>query len=425
MPYSDIRTGASASSSSPSSSSPPQQYGFICMSTVDDLSYTPSEQEKYRDEVQMAATGRRSWKTLKGKGEAVWPPVLEAALIEALEKYQPESSRSNKILGRFPMRNRFISDYIFETTEKRRTPKQVGSRLQQLRDTCKDPRILQLISRRASDMELLGTPSPPPGKGGRLVVYTDVAIEASPYISSPAVAIPIVELKHNDIASPFTTTEPQHTIVFPLSACSSDNFIVYKSSESVHQEIVPLRCTRAPSVGTGGQWFYITELSPNFWERLCDSSDPTKYTLLQNMTPAHPSADEFQQISVVYYFCYPEDTSEQQFSDHYTNSPQFSQHSASPQDPEPAYPNAHYMGDAGQYYCRQDSPNWESYPAAPQQAIYSRSEPSVPRGSAVDHSTAYSSHSFPSGVPFHPQQSSTWASNQHSVSSNYGSTYYP
>jgi len=44
--------------------------------TVDDLSYTPSEQEKSRDAAQIVATGRRSWKTLKGKGEAVWPPLL-------------------------------------------------------------------------------------------------------------------------------------------------------------------------------------------------------------------------------------------------------------------------------------------------------------------------------------------------------------
>jgi len=34
------------------------------------------------------------------------------------------------------MRNRFISEYIQRTTGKHRTAKQVGSRLQQLRDTC-------------------------------------------------------------------------------------------------------------------------------------------------------------------------------------------------------------------------------------------------------------------------------------------------
>ncbi|KAI0079830.1 hypothetical protein K474DRAFT_1560373, partial [Panus rudis PR-1116 ss-1] len=52
-----------------------------------------------------------------------------------LEKYRPVETRSTRALGRYPMRNKFISQYIFDTTGKRRTPKQVGSRLQQLRDT--------------------------------------------------------------------------------------------------------------------------------------------------------------------------------------------------------------------------------------------------------------------------------------------------
>ena len=49
---------------------------FITLSTVDDLSYTPSEEQKSRDRAQIQATGRRSWKTLKGKAEAVWSPEL-------------------------------------------------------------------------------------------------------------------------------------------------------------------------------------------------------------------------------------------------------------------------------------------------------------------------------------------------------------
>jgi TEA/ATTS domain len=135
---------------------------LFCVSTVDGLSYTPSAEERSRDAAQIVATGRRSWKTLKGTGEAVWPPQLEAALIEgshplslsaahfsfsltgrycsALEKYQLDDSWLSKSPGRFPMRNRFISDYIFHLTGKRRSPKQVGSRLQQLKDTCKGKR---------------------------------------------------------------------------------------------------------------------------------------------------------------------------------------------------------------------------------------------------------------------------------------------
>jgi len=116
----------------------------------------PLKNQATQDVFQSIVKGRKSWKSLKG-GEIVWPPELEAALIEGklhhvawapqltvlnppsipgLENYQPDDSRETRLLGRFPMRNRFISDWIFEKTGKRRTAKQVGSRLQQLRDTC-------------------------------------------------------------------------------------------------------------------------------------------------------------------------------------------------------------------------------------------------------------------------------------------------
>jgi hypothetical protein len=53
--------------------------GFIRM-TVDDLSYTPSAEEVTRHADQRIATGRRSWRMLKGKPEAVWPPNLSVSL---------------------------------------------------------------------------------------------------------------------------------------------------------------------------------------------------------------------------------------------------------------------------------------------------------------------------------------------------------
>lgn len=55
--------------------------------------------------------------------------------VVGLGKYKPSESKSTRTLGRFPMRNKFVADYIFEKTQVRRTPKQVGSRIQQLRDT--------------------------------------------------------------------------------------------------------------------------------------------------------------------------------------------------------------------------------------------------------------------------------------------------
>jgi hypothetical protein len=99
----------------------------------------------------------------------------------ALERYQPLCSGLYRTPGRFPMRNQFISDFIHETTGKRRTPKQVGSRLQQLRDTSKKTRrlscdyvvvwlesdtdiVVELISRReTSDRET--EPTPPKSTG--------------------------------------------------------------------------------------------------------------------------------------------------------------------------------------------------------------------------------------------------------------------
>ena len=54
-----------------------QQHGFIGMSTtVDELSHTALQEEKTCDAEQVVATGRKSSKTLRGKGEAVWPPLL-------------------------------------------------------------------------------------------------------------------------------------------------------------------------------------------------------------------------------------------------------------------------------------------------------------------------------------------------------------
>ncbi|KAI8978183.1 hypothetical protein BD414DRAFT_509296 [Trametes punicea] len=120
----------------------------IHISSADDLSYSVSASSGINDTIQTIVTGRKCWKTMKGKGEVVWPPYLEAALVEGLEKYQPVESRTSRSFGRFPMRNKFISDYIFNVTGKRRTPKQVGSRLQQLRDTAEGKRILQQLSSR-------------------------------------------------------------------------------------------------------------------------------------------------------------------------------------------------------------------------------------------------------------------------------------
>ena len=50
--------------------------------SVDDLSYPLACDDRTRDAVRTIVSGRKSRKTLKGKSKAVWPPNLEAALVE-------------------------------------------------------------------------------------------------------------------------------------------------------------------------------------------------------------------------------------------------------------------------------------------------------------------------------------------------------
>ncbi|KIK93885.1 hypothetical protein PAXRUDRAFT_785709 [Paxillus rubicundulus Ve08.2h10] len=100
-----------------------------------------------QDILQTIIRTRKSWKTLKGQAEAVWPPYLEATMLKALQDYEPDDSRETRILGRYPMRNRFISDYIHRSTGKYRSAKQVGSRLQQLRDTAEGRELIDSLTR--------------------------------------------------------------------------------------------------------------------------------------------------------------------------------------------------------------------------------------------------------------------------------------
>ncbi|KAE9402927.1 kinase-like protein [Gymnopus androsaceus JB14] len=151
---------------------------------ITEVSYDDSEslEEKTRDVVPIVATGRRTRNTLKGKGEAIWPPYLDAALIEGLVKYTPDGSQSSKASSRFIMRNRFISDYIFETTGKRRSQKQVGNRLQQLRDTRKRDKTMR-------DEHIQHT-----GK----TIWVNIVLERSSWSSPP----PVINIVNNEKVMP-------------------------------------------------------------------------------------------------------------------------------------------------------------------------------------------------------------------------------
>ncbi|KAJ3922918.1 hypothetical protein F5877DRAFT_183, partial [Lentinula edodes] len=307
---------------------------YISMSTVEDLSYTPSVQERTRDAAQIMATGRRSWKTLKGRGEAVWPPHLYVPPILAswslrgryllhiaLEKYKPDDPRSSKSSGRFSMRNRFISDYIFESTGKQRTPKQVGSRLQQLRDTCKSEKILQLISRRNIEddpdsgehifaQSQPASPSPEnnliqsqsPSRSSK-TVWVSVVLERLSW-SSPS---PIIDLVNNEKVIPqvihltpkismnassssygsmgmglLSHLEPLVTLASPYKLERQCSFSLFLDGSGLPMHSESAYMTEHSHTQSSGI-MYSGRLIPGFWRSLCESTAPTRFTIVQNL----------------------------------------------------------------------------------------------------------------------------------------------
>ncbi|KAL4244355.1 TEC1 family protein [Abortiporus biennis] len=280
--------------------------------------------------VQTILTGRKCWRIMKGKDEAVWPPQLEAALIEGLEKYRPTESRSTRALGRFPMRNKFISDYIFETTGKRRTPKQVGSRIQQLRDTSSGKQILKALSDRHYEMMRPARAVEPPQLSAvdddstSLQAATGppapshVYIEALPPRASDTYSMqqgyqPSSSLAMDDFRAlgprPLANVDNTLTFVSSIRTPCYSSFHVLKNDILVHSEITTMEeCTAEVQqpISSSNTFLYRTTLVPTFWSQLCESEDLSSFTISQEIfrISDEPSSSAQSNVisSVVYHF---------------------------------------------------------------------------------------------------------------------------
>lgn len=318
----------------------------VHVSSTEELSYTASGSSEMNETIHTIVTGRKCWKTMKGKGEVVWPPYLEAVLVEGLEKYRPVESRTARAFGRFPMRNKFISDYIYNRTGKRRTPKQVGSRLQQLRDTTEGKRILQLLSSRhmALMQPAKSEPQPDalPGQSSSAAesapagppcnhVYIDVALDtgvptnnAYSHGLSPLSASSADPSFQSSGARPLRAIDPTVTFMSRtlLHAHARSAFRVYvrDSERVVYTEKTELSLRSSSCLPSPGfaqmecSYLYSTAFVPGYWDRLCNSHDPSAYVVVQDIvragSPAHPSsspapapqsADDVL-LSVIYHF---------------------------------------------------------------------------------------------------------------------------
>lgn len=148
----------------------PSLGGRFSVSCMDNRSLmAPGEYETLKSTtIHSSRTGRQTYKT-SITNRTVWPDYLEDALLQALFSYRPTSTKTpRRQLRRFPNRNRYISQYIFSATGVKRSAKQVGSRLQQLRETCTDPTIYDLIVNKnispatPPEEDLSDDPSTPP-----------------------------------------------------------------------------------------------------------------------------------------------------------------------------------------------------------------------------------------------------------------------
>ncbi|KAJ7777144.1 hypothetical protein B0H16DRAFT_1504457 [Mycena metata] len=307
--------------------------------------------------------GRRSRKRTKERTEEVWPPVLESALLDALDKYRPTNNlryqRDTRSLLRFPKRNRFISDYIFSVTGTRRTAKQVGSRLQQTRESCNDERILGLISRREYSLEpdmdftvdantpsASSTPFELPSAGPSPVssasdfndIEMDTGIPSPERLPSTFVTIELVppsgsalrshEQRPAAIKSP-TTNQQSLLLEYPSDIENNNPILTFSTPREIstsrhyshfrlflgdilaHSEITRLGFISTSFETSPQRHTYSTNLIPLFWAHLCRTAQLFECIIIQDIMktlapfddlPASPSANDQSIRSVTYEF---------------------------------------------------------------------------------------------------------------------------
>ncbi|KAJ3768096.1 hypothetical protein FB446DRAFT_775181 [Lentinula raphanica] len=206
-----------------------------------------------KEAAEIVLATRKSWKLTRSKTEKVWPPMIEAALIEALQKYRPQNTTDIQHLQRFPRRNCWISEYIKRRTGHFRSAKQVGSRLQQLRDSCRDERILKLLCRKQYDDDNSPRPTPFSDPSSPRFSYTSLSFTSLHAPDTYESSTPEVTLVRIELTSPLPHSgSPGFSDVFAAERETGPTMInldlglasVVNTVFSWKDPMVSLRCTR-------------------------------------------------------------------------------------------------------------------------------------------------------------------------------------
>ncbi|KAJ7208318.1 hypothetical protein GGX14DRAFT_395975 [Mycena pura] len=273
-------------------SSYPEPVPWIAYQECTALTAQQGSTEPSNDALRIVLHSRRHRKTSINGGD-VWPEHLEAALLEGLEKYIPDDSRESRMLGRYRGRNKFVSREIFRATGERRSSKQVGSRIQQLKhcSTGRNPKIKRLldpssfrqpVSRESFSHVLnadyisasawnfarsinISLPRPP--------IYSPLHLSYQLQLHG----VDSVHIQANPSCRQVGSSAPIVTFISASPIYAVSSFTVYFDGRAVHTEGVTMTTRRRAVQGMPFQQFQLSAaLVPAYWKTITDS--PGRHT---------------------------------------------------------------------------------------------------------------------------------------------------
>ncbi|KAK7017802.1 TEA domain-containing protein [Favolaschia claudopus] len=251
----------------------------------------------------------RKMRRVTERGEAIWPLRLESALVEGLHHYQPTVCRETVMLKRYPGRNQFLSNYIFDKTGERRTPKQVASRLQQIREGPLDEEMHNLLfpspysSPRTTSTAKLSCPDTPPISQLRQPTVIPIHILPEPFSFPSYDSMPqqLSSLIASRSPCPLSCIDPTVTLISHASHAhvAQSQFFVYKDNHRVvHTETALLTSSIDFSQPNCPQMLYAAKLVPGYWSTIVESPDPTRFSILHQVANVDDNAVIFSALYV-------------------------------------------------------------------------------------------------------------------------------
>ncbi|KAJ7895394.1 hypothetical protein B0H13DRAFT_2338885 [Mycena leptocephala] len=303
------------------SSTPPTPSADRFYAPISGNAWPSLQSQTTKDVLQSVLKVRKSWKTLRG-GETVWPLDLEAALLEG----KPMGSfsvqhRRRGCSGAFQEKSLHLGLY-FREDRKRRSAKQVGSRLQQLRESCGGKKLLHLLSpfrqpaysgSSASSDSSCTSPVSPFQEGQasasapcarHTIMYIDILPVGTPEAvgkTSPPMWLETGDVVHaSERPRHLASINPTVTFMSLVPVAAQSRSTVYSEDRvPVHADTTPLTpVVDAPVPG----FLYSTTLVPEYWKVISESPDPTQFTIYQEVVKDDNSAIVF---SATYKFIYP------------------------------------------------------------------------------------------------------------------------